>query len=62
MIILYLHDEKIGTEVATRMVEKGFGNSFLLSGGIEKFHNEFCDLVEGNDVPIPIKKVQEEKE
>ncbi len=53
MIVVYLLDEKIGTEVATRMVEKGIENSYLLSGGIEKFLEEFTDLVEGMDVPVP---------
>lgn len=53
MIIIYLEDERMGTEIATKMVEKGFENSFLLSGGIEKFLEEFTDLVEGTDVPVP---------
>jgi centrosomal protein CEP41 len=43
------------------MVEKGYENCYLLSGGIEKFLEEFTDLVEGTDVPVPVKKVQEEK-
>ncbi|CDW84457.1 centrosomal protein of 41 kda [Stylonychia lemnae] len=62
MIIIYLEDERIGTEIATKMVEKGIENSFLLSGGIEKFHEEFTDLVEGNDVPVPQKKIKEDKD
>lgn len=53
MIIVYLEDERIGTEVATKLVEKGFENSYLLSGGIEKFLEEFTDLVEGTSVPVP---------
>jgi hypothetical protein len=35
------------------MVEKGYENTFLLSGGIEQFLEEFTDLVEGTDVPVP---------
>jgi len=62
MIIVYLEDERIGTEVATKLVEKGFENSFLLSGGIEKFLEEFTDMVEGTDVPVPQKKVKEDKD
>lgn len=44
------------------MVEKGIENSYLLSGGIEKFLEEYTDLVEGTDVPVPVKKILEEKE
>ena len=62
MIIVYLEDERIGTEVATKLVEKGFENSYLLSGGIEKFLEEFTDLVEGTNVPVPQKKIKEEKD
>eukprot|EP00347_Sterkiella_histriomuscorum_P001952 403370035 len=62
MIIIYLDDERTGTEIATKLVEKGFENSFLLSGGIEKFLEEFTDLVEGTDVPVPVKKLKEEKD
>jgi len=35
MIIVYMNDERVGAQIATQMVEKGFENSFLLSGGIE---------------------------
>lgn len=62
MIIIYHQDERIGTDLATKMVEKGYENSFLLSGGIEKFLEDFTDLVEGTDVPVPQKKILEETE
>ena len=52
----------MGTEIATKMIEKGFENTFLLSGGIEQFLEEYTDLVEGTDVPVPKKKIEEEKE
>jgi centrosomal protein CEP41 len=48
--------------VATQMVEKGIENSYLLSGGIEKFLEEYTDFVEGSDVPVPQKKILEDKE
>lgn len=48
-----MQDEKIGIEVATKMVEKGYENTVLLSGGIEKFLEEATELVEGSDVPTP---------
>jgi predicted sulfurtransferase len=35
------------------MVEKGYENTYLLSGGIEQFLEEYEDMVEGTDVPIP---------
>lgn len=44
------------------MVEKGIENSYLLSGGIEKFLEEFNELVEGTNVPVPVKQILEEKE
>ena len=50
---MYLMDERIGSQVATMMVEKGYENTFLLSGGIEKFLEEAAELVEGYSVPIP---------
>lgn len=59
MIIIYLSDERIGTEIATKMVEKGYENSYLLSGGIEKFLEDYSELVEGTDVPVPQKKIKE---
>ena len=62
MIILYMQDERVGTMIATQMVEKGFENSFLLSGGIEKFLEDHTELVEGTDVPVPLKKTLEDKE
>lgn len=62
MIIIYLFDERIGTEIATKMVEKGYENTVLLTGGIEAFLEEAPDLVEGMDVPVPKKRIQEEKD
>ena len=40
---------------------KGFENIFLLTGGIEQFLEEFYSLVEGKDVPVPLKVLEEEK-
>jgi hypothetical protein len=57
MIIVYLFDERIGTEIATKMVEKGYENTVLVTGGIEAFLEECPELVEGSDVPIPKKKI-----
>lgn len=62
MIIVYMLDEKAGTPVAQQMVEKGYENCYILSGGIEKFLEECTDLVEGTDVPVPQKTILAEKE
>lgn len=48
-----MNDERSGTKYAQLLAEKGFENTFLLSGGIEGFLEEFSDLVEGRNVPTP---------
>ena len=35
LIILYMNDERAGTKAAMLFAEKGYDNTFLLSGGIE---------------------------
>ena len=57
MLIIYMTDEKMGMEIATKMVEKGYENTVLLSGGIEKFLEDQTELVEGIDVPVPQKVI-----
>lgn len=44
------------------MSEKGYENTFLLSGGIEAFLENNTDLVEGRQVPTPKRISQEEEE
>lgn len=41
LIIVYMGDERKGTQVANLLAEKGYENVFLLSGGIEQFNEEF---------------------
>jgi len=53
LIILYMSDERNGTKVAQAFAEKGFENTYLLSGGIEGFLEDFTDLVEGRQIPVP---------
>jgi hypothetical protein len=62
MIIVYMNDERMGTLIATQMVEKGFESTVLLTGGIEQFLEDCTELVEGDELPVPQKKVLEEKE
>lgn len=47
LIIIYMGDERKGCAAANLLVEKGYENTFLLSGGIETFNEEFHHLVEG---------------
>jgi centrosomal protein CEP41 len=49
-IILYMWDERKGTQCAKLMHEKGFNNVFLLSGGMEKFAVEHKDQLIGSQV------------
>ena len=51
MIICYTSDERNGLQVATAMVDRGYENTFLLSGGIEKFIEDYASLIEGNNIP-----------
>ena len=53
LIIVYMADERKGTQAANLMAEKGYENVFLLSGGIENFNEEFNEMVEGRNVPKP---------
>ena len=54
MIIVYMGDERNGVTVATLLDHKGIENLFLLTGGLEKFHESYPWLVEGREVP-PLK-------
>jgi len=53
LIVVYTNDERSGTKAAMLLAEKGYENTFLLSGGIEQFLEENHDLVEGRAVPTP---------
>lgn len=53
LIIIYLEDERKGTQYAQLFFEKGYENVFLLTGGIEQFLEEFPELCEGESVPKP---------
>lgn len=53
MIILYMNDERAGVKATQLFAEKGFDNTFLLNGGIEKFLEDHYDLCEGKQLPVP---------
>jgi hypothetical protein len=52
-----MNDERQGTQYAQMLSEKGYENTFLLSGGIEAFLEDYTDLVEGKQVPTPKKQI-----
>jgi centrosomal protein CEP41 len=47
MIILYYKDERTGITHAGLLVQKGFDNVYLLSGGIEDFVKIYPEKCEG---------------
>ena len=62
LIICYMLDERQGVQYAQMLNEKGYENTFLLSGGIEAFLEDSPDLVEGVEVPVPRRAIEEEEE
>lgn len=61
MIIVYMNDERKGTQIANLFYEKGYENTYLLSGGIEQFLEEYPHLCEGKQVPVPKKIIKQEQ-
>ncbi len=61
LIIVYMLDERQGTQYAQMFTEKGFENVFLLSGGCEEFLEKFSELCEGRQVPVPKSKIEAEE-
>lgn len=55
LIVTYMNDERQGTQYAQLLSEKGYENTYLLSGGIENFLEDYSDLCEGTNVPVPKK-------
>jgi centrosomal protein CEP41 len=55
-IIMYVNDERNGIAAARAMVDRGYGNSYLLTGGIEKFIEDYPNLIEGNNIPELVDK------
>ena len=62
LIIIYLNDERQGTQYAQVLAEKGYDNVYLLSGGCEGFLEEYADLCEGKQVPVPKSAIAAEEE
>lgn len=55
LIVVYMNDERKGVLAAQQLYEKGYENTYLLSGGIDQFLEEFPELCEGKAVPKPKK-------
>jgi len=60
LIIVYMFDERQGSQYAQLFSEKGYENVFLLSGGCEEFLEKYSDLCEGRSVPVPKSKIAQE--
>ena len=58
LIIVYMLDERVGTQYAQMFTDKGFENLYLLSGGCEEFLERFSDLCEGRQVPVPKSQIE----
>ena len=50
-IICYVSDERNGIIAAKALVERGYENTYLLTGGIEKFIEDYPSLIIGNNIP-----------
>ena len=51
VIIVMSDNERHGTSVAKILTEKGFGNIYLLTGGISQMFIDYPELIEGHDIP-----------
>ena len=58
LIVIYMNDERKGTSSASLLYEKGYENTYLLSGGLELFLEEYPELCEGKAVPKPKKTLK----
>ena len=61
LIVIYMSDERKGTQVAQVFFEKGYENVYLVSGGIEKFSEDFPYLCEGKVQPVSGKEETKER-
>ncbi|CAK4651602.1 unnamed protein product [Aphanomyces euteiches] len=53
LIILYCMDEKLSSQSATLLGQKGFDNIYVLSGGLMEYAALYPDHVEGTPPPKP---------
>jgi len=51
VIIVIMENERRGTQVSKVLTEKGFGNIYLLTGGLSQFFVDYPDLIDGYDIP-----------
>ena len=55
LIIMYCDDERISADAAHLLVQRGWDNVYLLSGGVKEFAAHFPHLVEGEVPMSPLK-------
>ena len=55
-----MSDERNGIAAARALVDRGYENTFLLTGGIEKFIEDYPSLIQGNNIPqlVDVQPVQ----
>ena len=46
LIVVYMDDERHGTQAAKLIFEKGFDNVYLMSGGFPTFKKHFPEMIE----------------
>jgi len=51
IIIVFMDNERHGTAVAKTLTERGFGNIYLLTGGIQAFFIDYPNLIDGENIP-----------
>lgn len=61
LIVIYMSDERKGTQVAQVFFEKGYENVYLISGGFEQFQDDFPELCEGKVAPTSKKEETKER-
>lgn len=61
MIIIYGNDERNSVTPAQLLIQKGFENIYLLTGGIEEFIKTYPEKCEGPGVQVLInRKMQDD--
>jgi centrosomal protein CEP41 len=58
-VVLYDQDEKAVAQTAHTLVQRGFDNVYVLTGGLVDFADEYPDRIEG--LPLPKKPVDPSK-
>jgi centrosomal protein CEP41 len=60
IIIVYHEDDRACAPFATQLVQKGWDNIYMLSGGISEARESYPEIIEG-DLPAPAKSPERPK-